>query len=283
VSEYLGSGGTIAAHFEYDPFGNTTVNTDTGNQFAYRFSTKPADTETGLYYYGYRYYDPMTGRWPSRDPIWERGGLNLYGFIGNNSIGKLDVVGLIDFLNPWPPSAHGNCGQKDADVQALIDSLKALEAVKGKKDGKSCYKIKIYRNVTDRNESLRGINGSCDIVYQVAHGGIDPQNAEERRSYPSQFRSSPTDVKNSIPTGVYESHAESLGKEYCPYGCFINPNKDSDASGVSVFNALKKSIDDRVKSAPDCCPNVKTVCLYFGRDDKENAGPTPPYPPDWAK
>jgi uncharacterized protein RhaS with RHS repeats len=35
-------------------------------------------------YYGYRYYDPVTGRWPSRDPIGERGGVNLYGF-GNNS------------------------------------------------------------------------------------------------------------------------------------------------------------------------------------------------------
>ena len=78
VSEYLTRTGTIAAHFEYDPFGNTVVNTDTGNLFTYRFSTKPRDIETGLYYHGYRYYDPMTGRWPSRDPIEEDGGVNLY-------------------------------------------------------------------------------------------------------------------------------------------------------------------------------------------------------------
>jgi RHS repeat-associated protein len=69
VSEYLASDGSVTAHFEYDPFGNTIVNTDTNNQFAYRFSTKPLDQITGLYYYGYRYYDPVTGRWPSRDPI----------------------------------------------------------------------------------------------------------------------------------------------------------------------------------------------------------------------
>jgi RHS repeat-associated protein len=31
----------------------------------------------GVTYYGYRWYDPHTGRWPSRDPIEERGGLNL--------------------------------------------------------------------------------------------------------------------------------------------------------------------------------------------------------------
>jgi RHS repeat-associated protein len=35
------------------------------------FSTKLYDSETGLYYYGYRYYDPSTGRWPNRDPLCE--------------------------------------------------------------------------------------------------------------------------------------------------------------------------------------------------------------------
>ena len=40
----------------------------------YRFSTKYHDDETGLVYYGYRYYSPNLGRWLSRDPIGERGG-----------------------------------------------------------------------------------------------------------------------------------------------------------------------------------------------------------------
>jgi len=47
-------------------------------------------------YYGYRYYDPVTGRWPSRDPIEEEGGVNLYGFITNNGINNLDIHGLKD-------------------------------------------------------------------------------------------------------------------------------------------------------------------------------------------
>jgi hypothetical protein len=46
-----------------------------------------------LIYYGYRYYDPVTGRWPSRDPIAERGGLNLYGFVNNDGVNKLDYLG----------------------------------------------------------------------------------------------------------------------------------------------------------------------------------------------
>lgn len=49
----------------------------------------------GMAYYGYRYYDPVTGRWPSRDPIEERGGVNLYGFVGNDGVNGVDVLGLV--------------------------------------------------------------------------------------------------------------------------------------------------------------------------------------------
>ena len=52
--------------------------------------TKPA---SGVEYYGYRYYDPVTGRWPSRDPIGERGGINLYGFVGNDGVNDWDLYG----------------------------------------------------------------------------------------------------------------------------------------------------------------------------------------------
>jgi RHS repeat-associated protein len=93
ISEYLTATGAIAAHFEYDPFGNTTINTDSSNQFTYKFSTKPQDVETGLYYYGYRYYDAKLGRWPSRDPIQETGGMNVYGIVNNDLIGQIDVLG----------------------------------------------------------------------------------------------------------------------------------------------------------------------------------------------
>jgi RHS repeat-associated protein len=44
-------------------------------------------------YYGYRYYDPQTGRWPSRDPIEEEGGINLYGFVYNDGVNLWDVLG----------------------------------------------------------------------------------------------------------------------------------------------------------------------------------------------
>ena len=79
---------------QYDPFGRVVSTTGSPGNFTFRFSTKPLDKETGFYYYGYRYYDPLTGRWPSRDPIEEKGGVNLYGFVRNNSINKRDRLGL---------------------------------------------------------------------------------------------------------------------------------------------------------------------------------------------
>ena len=50
-------------------------------------------------YYGFRYYDPETGRWPSRDPIAERGGLNLYGFVGNDALNYWDYLGQHVVIN----------------------------------------------------------------------------------------------------------------------------------------------------------------------------------------
>lgn len=73
-------------------------------------STKMLDSETGLYYYGYRYYDPETGRWPSRDPIEESGGDNLYGFVGNDGVNELDLLGMLNLTYRSEPIELGECG-----------------------------------------------------------------------------------------------------------------------------------------------------------------------------
>ncbi len=52
--------------------------------------------DPGMFYYGFRYYSSETGRWLSRDPIGERGGLNLYAFVGNDGVNLWDLLGLSD-------------------------------------------------------------------------------------------------------------------------------------------------------------------------------------------
>jgi uncharacterized protein RhaS with RHS repeats len=47
--------------------------------------------------YTFRPYNPLDGHFISRDPIGEDGGLNLYGFAGNDPVNRFDVLGLEDF------------------------------------------------------------------------------------------------------------------------------------------------------------------------------------------
>lgn len=60
----------------------------------FRFATKFTDEETGLSYYGYRFYSPSLGRFINQDPIGEDGGLNLHGFAENDPMNGGDVLGL---------------------------------------------------------------------------------------------------------------------------------------------------------------------------------------------
>ena len=97
ISEYLDNNGAVVAHYEYSPFGKLTVADGAkAADFDHRFSTKFFDTETSLYYYGRRYYSPVLGRWISRDPIEELGGLNLFAMVGNGPVNGFDLYGLIE-------------------------------------------------------------------------------------------------------------------------------------------------------------------------------------------
>jgi len=123
--------GTSAATYRYDAFGNTLVATgDYAVQNRYRFSTKPLDSEVTtapLYYYGYRYYDSTTGRWPSRDPIEEKGGLNLYGFVNNSAINFFDVLGMTDCQSGMIKNPDCMAGCSEALKRAVLSAQRNLQ------------------------------------------------------------------------------------------------------------------------------------------------------------
>jgi RHS repeat-associated protein len=82
------------ATYDYAPFGKLIRATGPyAAANSYRHSTKPQDKDTGLVYYNYRHYDTKTGRWLNRDPIEERGGFNLYNFLGNRPSNAYDILG----------------------------------------------------------------------------------------------------------------------------------------------------------------------------------------------
>ncbi len=102
-------GGAVTAHYEYDPFGRLLRATGPlASLNPFRFSTKYTDDESSFNYYGYRFYNATEGRWPSRDPINEKGTFlitwkskgfnfneeqNLYRFVKNDSIERFDSDG----------------------------------------------------------------------------------------------------------------------------------------------------------------------------------------------
>jgi RHS repeat-associated protein len=93
IREMLKSNGTVVARYDYDPWGRSTTVINT---------TLPDFNFTGLYRHPasnldlavYRAYDPDLGRWLSRDPIGEIGGINLYGYVGNGPENDVDSLGL---------------------------------------------------------------------------------------------------------------------------------------------------------------------------------------------
>jgi len=111
VSALLATDGALAARYEYSPFGVTlraTAPMAQANPFL--SSTKFTDYESGLLYYGLRFYSAALGRWISRDPNEEAGGANLYGFCANNPVNVTDPFGLFQVWghNRMIDNAFGN-------------------------------------------------------------------------------------------------------------------------------------------------------------------------------
>lgn len=94
-----GATGLASAAYEYGPFGEplrVTGPLAAANPFA--FSTKFTDRESGLLYYGYRYYSPSLGRWLNRDPMGQRGGINTMAFLHNSSPNGVDTDGRFGYF-----------------------------------------------------------------------------------------------------------------------------------------------------------------------------------------
>jgi len=92
VRQLVGTTGTIRAQYDYDPYGNATKLTgdlDSDIGFAGYLNHPPSGLEFALF----RAYDPSRGTWISRDPIGEKGGVNLYGYVGRNPTTLTDQSG----------------------------------------------------------------------------------------------------------------------------------------------------------------------------------------------
>jgi RHS repeat-associated protein len=86
--------GTVSANYEYGPFGEVIrASGPMAVANGFQFSTKRCDATTDFLLYEYRVLRTDIGRWLSRDPIEEDGGLNIYTFVGNNAKKYIDTDG----------------------------------------------------------------------------------------------------------------------------------------------------------------------------------------------
>lgn len=99
VTALADSRGTLQAAYAYGPFGELIHATGPHAQSnPFRYATKYYDMETGLYDFGRRYFDPVTGQWLSREPLGEGESLNLYSYCHNDPINKVDRLGLDEVI-----------------------------------------------------------------------------------------------------------------------------------------------------------------------------------------
>ena len=124
--------GNVLERYRYSPFGqieiygptgtylgNSTKNSAIGNTRTW--NTRILDPDTNLYMYKYRHYHAALGRFMSRDPIGEDGGVNLYAFVGNEPINSWDRLGLA----PKAVNFKTKCNGK---ITGTFDSYKVVVA-----------------------------------------------------------------------------------------------------------------------------------------------------------
>jgi RHS repeat-associated protein len=157
LADHLGStnaltdaSGNITSSASYDSFGNTTDNLNT----RYRFTGREYDDFTGLHYYRARWYDSNLGRFISEDPIGLAGGINSYGYVGNNPLGATDSSGLD--------------AEFDQKVwQAQQDLIEALQAPIEFGIGAGDY---VTMGISRKIRQWQGIddpNLDCSVAYQA--------------------------------------------------------------------------------------------------------------------
>jgi len=163
------SDGSVTARYDYGPFAEPIrASGPMAKANPIRFSTKYTDYQSGLVYYGYRYYSPAVGKWLSRDPAGEREDRSLLTFVANEPVLRFDYLGLqiapgITNSIPRTPGdslraphvrwavAPCNFGLENAFIQVILDSFR-------------------YGTVVDANISAGSDKTPCPPLYAASTG-----------------------------------------------------------------------------------------------------------------
>lgn len=162
--------GQLVSYEEYYPYGGTAIwssqNAVEANYKTIRYSGKEKDS-TGLYYYGYRYYQPWIGRWLSADPAGTIDGLNLYRMVRNNPVTLHDPDGRAPTINSipndtpltetfqWGDILYGLDEPREESLSALSSSgFKRKEAIKPSTNNIFKFIRQYFRKVKEKTNII---------------------------------------------------------------------------------------------------------------------------------
>lgn len=140
------------------------------------YNSKLHDGEVGLIYFGRRYYQPLDGRWLTRDPKGDIDGSNLYAFVGNNPVTRCDDWGLFCSEFFYPSDAFYKLGREISSWEKpSFSEIMYLEGLYAGFD--PC--------VRDINDDIHtgnfNVKGSCVGFYK--YSGADAQTYQGRVSF----------------------------------------------------------------------------------------------------
>ena len=156
VTEVFDAQGTIAAAYDYSPYGAVTGTGSLGQPV--QWSGEMHDEEPALAYYNYRFYNPADGRWINRDPIAEQAGWNLYAFVGNSLNIEIDLLGTAwSSLQTEAGAALAARQAAEAAAKAAARAAGTAIAAERSKRNKRCAEL--YREKSEAKKEARG--SSC--------------------------------------------------------------------------------------------------------------------------
>lgn len=201
-------------------------------------------------FYGYRFYDPETGRWPSRDPIEEMGGINLYGFVGNNGVNAYDYLGQLVV-----GVAVGTDDIGDTGTEITPEMLKKIDEFLNTINSISAEDFARSKVIFDGKE-LSSQNLKTDFVAKITrekNSKIDPPSSSMSMipvfDQLSKAAKAATEDYDEVILALHGVGDTSTGK-------VVSLNKVSQ--GMS-FNELKQKID---KLQADTKGKIKFVACF---------------------
>ena len=232
-----------AAHFEYSPFGKIiSENGSMPENFAFRFSSEYNDSETGLVYYNYRYYDANMGRWINRDPIGEDGGDNLYGFVGNDGVNRWDYLGLkkIYFTILY---GYDYPGAVSALIKDLNKKLKTYTGTRKDSVNEVCLKKASFT----MDHSRKALEEGYGFIY--THGGLRTKKNKGDFGLYTYLKQIPRDAKPHLTV------ADAITAGNPPYRRWLS--KDSQAK-YKAWAKRKRAWERNGKISPGSEPKTYT-------------------------